>query len=296
MPITESQLETWSHLGAVTTSQQTYASIRGILTDSAAPLADLRPEVFLQGSYGNDTNVRADSDVDVAFMVTAAFRSNSDRLSIRERMALEQSYFPSTLDMDQARADVLQRLQATFGVGYLQNSTKCVKVIPRPGRLGADIVVCMQYRDYNRFVRPGQESFDEGILIRTTAGVEIVNYPKLHSERCTEKHQSTAGWFKPVVRMFKNMRGRAIEEGLLSGTVAPSYFVEGVIYNVPDRCFGSSLQETFCSCVNWLTQADCATFVCPNGKLALFGSDSTQWSVLACTTLLNSLTELWNSR
>ena len=65
MAIPESQLETWSHQGSVAQSAETYDIIQKVLNDTAAPYYSKDFSVFLQGSYGNATNVYRDSDVDV---------------------------------------------------------------------------------------------------------------------------------------------------------------------------------------------------------------------------------------
>jgi hypothetical protein len=49
----------------------------------------------------------------------------------------------------------------------------------------------------------------------------IENFPKLHSDNCTAKHQNTNGYFKPMVRIFKNMRNTMIGKRLLADGVAP---------------------------------------------------------------------------
>ena len=58
MAIPEAQLVRWSHQGSIQGSSATYAIVKRALE---AP----NSEVFLQGSYGNDTNIYAESDVDV---------------------------------------------------------------------------------------------------------------------------------------------------------------------------------------------------------------------------------------
>jgi hypothetical protein len=68
MAIPESQLETWSHQGSVKQSRDTYATIKRTLEASDTKYADKDFEVFLQGSYGNDTNIYAESDVDVVIL------------------------------------------------------------------------------------------------------------------------------------------------------------------------------------------------------------------------------------
>ncbi len=65
MPIPEAQLETWSSQGAITTSASTYQTIRNALEASTAGYAGKDYNIFLQGSYGNDTNIFAESVVDV---------------------------------------------------------------------------------------------------------------------------------------------------------------------------------------------------------------------------------------
>ena len=51
MAIPEAQLETWSKQGATRPSRDTYAGVKGVLEDPAAPFADKAPAIFLQGSY-----------------------------------------------------------------------------------------------------------------------------------------------------------------------------------------------------------------------------------------------------
>ena len=62
MGIPESQLERWSHQGSITQSSETYNTIRNVLDDAASPYAGKDYTIFLQGSYGNDTNIYAESD------------------------------------------------------------------------------------------------------------------------------------------------------------------------------------------------------------------------------------------
>jgi Nucleotidyltransferase domain len=83
--IPEDQLQTWTGLGSVAQSRDTYATIRNVLLDQNAPYAAHIGEVFLQGSYGNDTNIYGDSDVDVVIVQKGLFYYNLDRLSPPEQ-------------------------------------------------------------------------------------------------------------------------------------------------------------------------------------------------------------------
>ena len=80
MGIPSSQIEIWSHQGAVRTSSETYHAIRDALYDANAAYSDMDFEVYLQGSYCNDTNIYAESDVDVVIQLNSTFHSNKKLL------------------------------------------------------------------------------------------------------------------------------------------------------------------------------------------------------------------------
>jgi Nucleotidyltransferase domain len=73
MAIREAQLKTRSGQGSITQSKDTYATIKKALEASNTLYADKKYEIFLQGSYGNDTNVYADSDVDIVIKLNSCF-------------------------------------------------------------------------------------------------------------------------------------------------------------------------------------------------------------------------------
>ena len=87
MAIPNSQLDTWSRQGSITQSASTYASVKNALESANALYKDKSFEVFLQGSYGNDTNIHAESDVDVVIRLDAVFRGDIDSLSNEEKTA-----------------------------------------------------------------------------------------------------------------------------------------------------------------------------------------------------------------
>jgi hypothetical protein len=294
MAIPESQLETWSHQGAITTSKNTYASIRNTIEDSDSPFASKDFKIFLQGSYGNDTNIRADSDVDVVIRLDSIFRGSLRALPPEQQAAYHSTFPNATYTYGEFKQAVIGHLQQTYGRDYVKPGNKSVKVLANSGRLTADVVICHQYRDYKRFISMADQSYDEGIIFTTSTGSEIINYPTLHRDNCTAKNKATDGWFKPTVRTFKNTRGRLIDDGLISKKTAPSYFIEGMLYNVPHDKFGGCCGDTFCECVNWLRGTDLSKLVCANHKHGLFGSDSVQWSQENCKAFLDALAGFWN--
>lgn len=292
--IPDTQLETWSHQGAIQTSKNTYASIKSNLEASSTPYYSQSFDIFLQGSYGNDTNIRADSDVDVVMMLTSSWRRDISELPQDQANAYARAFSTATYQFSDFRNGVVSQLQKVYGYSNVKVGNKSVKIAASPGRLGADIVVCQQYRYYRSFYSPSSQSFDEGIIFPASTGGEIINYPKLHSQNCTDKHQNTGQVFKPTVRVFKNMRGRLIDARTLTKDIAPSYFIEGMLYNVPNDQFSGSLGDVFCNCINWLRKTDRSKFVCPNRMQFLFGATSVQWDNDKCGRFLDALADLWN--
>ena len=80
MAIPESQLDTWSRQGAVSQSKDTYATVRRALEKTQ--FANGGFSIFLQGSYGNDTNIFSESDVDVVIRLDASYYSDCSKLSL----------------------------------------------------------------------------------------------------------------------------------------------------------------------------------------------------------------------
>lgn len=63
----------WSHQGSVDQSRATYATICTALLSPQAAYTHADPNVFLQGSYCNDTNIFAESDVDIVIATDTCF-------------------------------------------------------------------------------------------------------------------------------------------------------------------------------------------------------------------------------
>ena len=287
MGIPESQLETWSHQGAVTTAKDTYKSIRHAL-NSCEWSDGINFEVYLQGSYKNDTNIRGDMDVDVVVQLNSTFFNNLSKEQ-KERFG----FISAQYKWKDFRKDVLNALINHYGRDRISDGNKAIKV--QTSYLPADVVVCIQYRKYPS--DPINESdFIEGMTFWTrNENRQIINYPKLHYENGVSKHQNTNNWYKKAVRMFKNIRNYIEKNQYIPDNLAPSYFLECLLYNVPNINFGVNFQNTFYNVVNWLAKADFDNFVCQNEQLLLFGDTPEQWSIDNAKRLTQELIELWNN-
>lgn len=100
MAIPESQLETWSHQGSITQSRDTYATVKRALEAPTAAYASKDFKVFLQGSYCNDSNIYAESDVDVVIRLDSIFYYDPSALSPGELAAFNASLIPGSCSYD----------------------------------------------------------------------------------------------------------------------------------------------------------------------------------------------------
>src|SRR2546425_10849887 len=110
MAIPESQLETWSHQGSVTQSSATYNTIRNALEGANAAYSGKNYAVFLQGSYGNDTNIYAESDVDIVIRLDDCWQSDIEALPQGDKDAYDAAFVNATYTHVEFKRDVLKVL------------------------------------------------------------------------------------------------------------------------------------------------------------------------------------------
>jgi hypothetical protein len=298
MPIPETQLETWSHQGAISSSKTTHESIRNALNQYNGYPKGIKFDVYLHGSYKNDTNIRGDSDVDVVVELESIYYGNISNLPPNEQSAYNNDFIKATYDWNDFRSDILTALREYYGYSIIKEGKKSLKVInPHGGRLPADVIVCTVHKNYSKYINSYNYSYIEGMTFQVPSENRwIIGYPKHHYENGVKKNSpsETNGWYKPIVRVFKNARSYLIDHGKITPDLAPSYFLECLIYNAANDKFGGKFQTTVYEILKWLHEADYTQSVCQNKQLALFGNSPEQWSETSARKLTNSLIDLWN--
>jgi hypothetical protein len=295
MPIPEDQLDTWSHQGAIQGSSATYNAVKTVLESSNSPYADKDYEVFLQGSYGNDTNIYAESDVDIIIKLNEAFGSDLSLLREDEKSSWRNTFHNATYRLADFKNDVHGILTNRYG-NDVKLGDKAISIDANGNRRKADVIPAISFRRYFRFNGLYDQDFVEGICFYNKAGNLIANYPKQHSENLTRKHQESNQWLKPMVRILKNLRSKLVDDGLLKAGIAPSYYLEGLLYNVPGDKFTTSYEDSFVNAINWIQKdADKAKLVCANEQYYLLRDDAlTCWPRSDGEAFLNAAIKLWN--
>ena len=292
MSIPESQFETWSHQGATKSASEIYERIRRALMNDAV-LSGRNFEVFLQGSYRNSTNIYGDSDVDVVVMLKDTYSSDYSRLDPYTRNRIQANEVSATYTFEDFRKDVSNAIRRAFPNHTILEGGKSIKIPRTLNNIPADVVPCISYRMHTSESRVGYPAYIEGIWLRDIKrNYSVVSFPKQHYDNGVTKHGRSNQWYKPTIRIFKNAENCAEQRGLIQEGIASSYAIECLLYNVPLLQFGGTYQDTFVNTLNWLSNADMATFMCQNGIHRLFEED--RWTTQKARIYIGALITMWN--
>jgi hypothetical protein len=117
----------------------------------------------------------------------------------------------------------------------------------------------------------------------------------LHQANGDRKDKATNGNFKKMVRAFKTLYAMDKREfEVAPNDVARGYFIECLLYNVPDAMFLShgNTRQTFLKVLNYLNNADLTNFVCQNLVWSLWGETNEFWTKEQARKYIRSVIEL----
>jgi hypothetical protein len=294
MTIPSQQLEVWSHIGAITASKNTYHSIKNCLENHTFP-EGVKYDIYLQGSYGNSTNIRGDSDVDVVTELMSSFQPKITALTDDEQAIFSKKYKDATFFLSDFKKEVLISLKNYYDENRITEGNKAIKVEGYSGRLNADIIVAINYRYFWHVYENQPDSYAEGIAFQDKNGVWIHSYPKKHYENGVKKMRLTNDNYKPLVRIYKNIRGHLENDYSMPDKFLSSYFIESLVYNVSNQYFTGAISDVFIKSLKWLNEADLSNFKCQHGLFNLFGSSDEQCSISDAQTFISNIVELWNN-
>lgn len=182
--------------------------------------------VYTKGSYPNNTNVRTDSDVDIAVQCTECCYWDEHTQGAHPPSDLYKGMWtPSKL-----RVELVAALEAKFPGQVDASGSTAIRVNSSSARVDADVVPAFDYHYYF-----SATSFREGSKTFKKAGGSLVNYPDQHLKNGRDKNSRTNNDYKKAVRIFKRIENVMVAENYHG--VVPSYFVECLVYNCPDSVF-----------------------------------------------------------
>ncbi|MGN7484987.1 nucleotidyltransferase domain-containing protein [Priestia megaterium] len=298
MSISKGTLEAWSSQGATATPKALREKIEKKLTGENSKIQRKNQlDIYLQGSYRNNTNIYGNSDVDIVVQSDATFFSDVTELDTYEVSLYKSAFSDATYTWSDFKNEIIETLEDAFGKESVEVGNKSIKI--DDGSYEADVVPCFEYRKYISFGElESQREYIPGIKFFTTKeNRSVVNYPKEHYSKGAKKNQSVENRFKPTIRIFKNMKRKLIEKDMITKEEVPSYFLENLLYNVPDELFDNSeIANRVYDILKWLgdNRYSLSEFICQNEQIYLFGSSQEQWNEVDAQKFINQIIILWN--
>lgn len=268
-------------------------------------------DIYFHGSYANKSNIYFPSNLEIMVEITTAKRFSPEEVS------LENNYFvdvPIEFGPKEFRLLLTQVLREMMG-DRLVEQPKFLRLTDLENiKHNIDITPCISFYHYEKGAKKKDADIlrHKGVLVYDTSiDRNIVTFPRIHAQKGFDKDQETRGNFKRFVRVFKTLHSLNINEfSFASPSIASGYFIECLLYNVPNYLFydartnvnvakGSapkpeSMNEIFNKIMNYLVNADMNDFICQNGIWNLFGTAAEFWSTKRAEAFLGSIIRLYS--
>jgi len=231
----ESQFREWAKPPGTTEEQRIANAEKGIkdALKASDALKNRDIHVFTQGSYRNNTNVRKDSDVDIAVVCYDIFFPDYPEGTTKETFGnIDGDYAYGTF-----KNEVEQALVARFGHSAVERGNKAFDVHENTYRLEADVAPFFEHRRY--YV---DGDYLSGVELCPDNGqpVKIINWPQQHYDNGVSKNMATGKRYKSMVRILKCLRNEMADNGCYEAEPIPGFLLECLIWNVPNDYFGDA--------------------------------------------------------
>jgi hypothetical protein len=227
----ENKLSGWTGPSSATEQdkqERTERMIREAVKEHAA-FNGCSLKVYAKGSYANNTNVRADSDVDIVVQC--------NDLTYWEEAAsgLHPACTPYTgiWTPEKLRSEVTNALRAKFPTGVDTSGSTAIRINSNTSRVEADVVPAFDYRYY--LAHGGYRS---GSRVFKKDGTYLTNYPEQQLTNGRTKNNATGTRYKKAVRILKRVENAMADAGY--HREVPSFFMECLVYNCPNEILSRS--------------------------------------------------------
>ncbi|WP_280447119.1 nucleotidyltransferase [Nocardia brasiliensis] len=268
--------------------------VRSAVGTWAMDYPDVKISYVQKGSYANNTNVRQDSDVDIAVVRTDFHYFDASNLREADTKTGSGATYP--LEGIAFRNSMAQDLKARFGTGCDITGSTAIELIENSGRVSADIVPSFDFRKYY-YDDYGRVAYHSGQKVFKTDGSSVVNYPAQQLANGKAKNIATGMRYKKLVRILKRAENDLVDLGRIKEL--PSYFMECLMYRVPNDRFNhrtaTPLTDDLTNAIAYIWCAtkdggDVLNWLEPNEIKPLFGAGQ-KWTVAEAHALM---LEVWN--
>lgn len=193
-------------------------------------------KLFIQGSYANNTNVRTQSDVDIAVVQEEVFQTEYRTSSLYPQSDADYNFTQVAPATKSFKDEVQECLESKFK-NDVERKNKSIKVYGNTYRKDADTVPCRRYKDFRNDFSKNASNYIGGIVILADDGQRIINFPEQHIENGKRKNVETNHYYKKMVRILKKIRYLMCDNKIPSADNVSSFGLESLLWNVPNDKF-----------------------------------------------------------
>jgi hypothetical protein len=205
--------------------------------DADESISKMKIEVFPQGSYANNTNVKLYSDVDICVR-------NMDYLFCQYPEGKTNSDFDiinSNYSYSTFKDQVENALVNYFGRKDVTRGKKAFDIKSTNYRVEADVVACFEHRRYTGEKDVyGKYIYLSGTEFKPDNGGSIINWPKQHIGNGEWKNKETNTQFKKIVRIFKKLNLEMRDSKIEVAEKIQSFLIECLCWNTPNNFYALS--------------------------------------------------------
>ena len=217
---------------------RTEKQIRAALSASNA-LNGVSYKVYTKGSYANNTNVRLDYDVDIAVECKefCYYDNTGGAGDIQKRALLDRSVqkYKGGYTSEAFKVDVESALVAYYGRSAVTRGNIAMRVREQKTTLPADVIPCFEYHYNYDIDHYGNPVYFQGTRVFRESGGYINNWPAQQKDCGVAKNNRTARRYKRMARALKHLENTLVDKDIVEDL--PSFFIECLVYNVPDDRF-----------------------------------------------------------
>ncbi len=193
-------------------------------------------EIFGQGSYANNTNIRLNSDIDINVCYTDAFYYRVPEGKTGSDYGHNN---PVDYSFKFFKDDIERMLVEYYGRSEVVRKNKCITIKGNTNRIQIDVVPTWKFRRYDN---ENNRNYVEGVVLYADNNqyTQITNYPKQHLKNGVEKNAETLKRFKRLTRIFKNVRVKMDNENYYKNENITSFLLECLVYNVPTVTYNNN--------------------------------------------------------
>lgn len=215
--------------------KEEYSDTYAFSLEMRSSLSNRNIKLLLQGSYANKTNVKQESDVDIAVIEENTFKVKYPN------GANDSTYNFVTSNINKANTKTLkdeveEALKLKFG-NDVERKNKSIKVHGNSYRVNADTVPAMRYKNFEVINSFDRNNYVGGITIVSDEGEIIVNYPEQHIANGRRKNVTTNYYYKKMVRVIKKIRYIMEDNNIESAKKVSSFALESLLWNIPDNIY-----------------------------------------------------------